>query len=304
MNLRPDQNQALAQHFNKMHPEMFKSYINNPETGSQLKAWMQANNYQHPGMMQSNNVSPAVSAPVTSNLGMSENHIGSYGPNKPSYLHFDPKGYQGSGKIPFPHKQVYGERIPHPNPLTQQQVDLSNIQAQPHLQDFAIGRQAGTNILGGSAPQHTSSGMIDPTFSAGASASQSASEQAVAESIAKSGTESAGASGLSGPQAFFANMALEAIPTRDRNKVNTPFGDQGSVPGILKGAGKGALLGSTIDTATGGATGGLGAIGGAIIGGVSGAQGTFDSTSPRQVIASSIRRPRGGLLQVPKGLYG
>tara|TARA_Y100001938_G_C8055544_1_gene414191 strand:- start:472 stop:1284 length:813 start_codon:yes stop_codon:yes gene_type:complete len=158
-------------------------------------------------------------------------------------------------------------------------------------------RGASTKYVPPNIPPKGASGMLSVDALA-----NKATEEAVAESVAKSAVESP--EGLTAPQAFFANMALEAIPTRDRNKVNTPFGNQGSVPGILKGAGKGALLGSTIDTATGGATGGLGTIGGAIIGGVSGAQGTFDSTSPRQVIQRSYTRPRAGGLLAPKGLYG
>ena len=290
-----NQNELLRQRFNSMPPEMFQGYINNPRTGSQLKAWMKANNYQHPSMMQSSAVSPAVSpavsAPVTQNLGMSSPRPGIPHPLAPS-ARVSPGGQLIS---PTPQAKSTGFKgYPYAGNVTPEQFTF-----QPS--DVATGR---TTAYGSGLPQYTSSQMVDPTFSAGASASQSASEQAVAESIAKSGTESAGASGLTGPQAFFANMALEAIPTRDRNKVNTPFGDQGSVPGILKGAGKGALLGSTIDTATGGATMGIPTIVGTGVGAIAGAQGTFDSTSPRQVIASSVRRPRGGLLQVPKGLYG
>lgn len=139
------------------------------------------------------------------------------------------------------------------------------------------------------------------------SGSGEAMSQKTADMIAQKGAEEAVKSspeGLTGPQAFFANMALEAIPTRDRNKVNTPFGDQGSVPGILKGAGKGALLGGTIGSAVPGVGTAIGATAGGIIGGLAGTQGTFDSTSPRQVIQRSYTRPRAGGLLAPKGLYG
>ena len=227
--------------------------------------------------------------PMTSNLGMSGPTIKNAYPTAPD------TGF----KMPLtttPQAESTGFKgYPYSKP---NDMSINAMSADPNYGQFYSQMRNNYNVANTSLPIG-SSGM--PSLDL---ASQSASEQAVAESIAESGAESAGAGGLSGPQAFFANMALEAIPTRDRNKVNTPFGDQGSVPGILKGAGKGALIGSTIDTATGGATGGLGTIGGAIIGGVTGAQGTFDSTSPRQVIQMSTRRPRGGLLQVPKGLYG
>jgi len=298
MNLRPDQNEALAQHFNKMHPEMFKSYINNPKTGGKLKEWMQANNYQHPGMMQSSAVSPIGSAPVTSNLGMSPPQ-GIPHPLAPSAR------VSAGGQLisPTPQAESTGFKgYPYSKP---NDMSINAMSADPNYGQFYGQMRTKYNVANTPALPPKSPVPLGSSgyFSADAFAEESANK-AVAESIAESGTESAGASALSGPQMFFANMGLEAIPTRDRNKVNTPFGDQGSVPGILKGAGKGALLGASVDTAMGGTGMGIPTIAGAVIGGVTGAQGTFDSTSPRQVIASGVRRPSGGLLQVPKGLYG
>tara|TARA_R100001594_G_scaffold39318_1_gene70872 strand:- start:7501 stop:8355 length:855 start_codon:yes stop_codon:yes gene_type:complete len=283
-----NQNQLLTQRFNSMSPEMFQGYINNPKTGGQLKAWMQANNYQHPGMLQSSPVNTPVPT-VTSNLGMTG----------PSMQNAYPTAPDTGFKMPLtttPQAESTGFKgYPYSKP---NDMSINAMSADPNYGQFYSQMRNKYNVANTSLPVG-SSGMPSVDL-----ASQSASEQAVAESIAKSGTESAGASSLTGPQAFFANMALEAIPTKDRNKVNTPFGDEGSVPGILKGAGKGALLGATIGSAVPVVGTGAGAIAGGVIGGLAGTQGTFDSTSPRQVIAMSTRRPRGGLLQVPKGLYG
>ena len=94
-------------------------------------------------------------------------------------------------------------------------------------------------------------------------------------------------------------MALNMINTRDRKKQSTPFGDEGSASGILKGAGKGALIGSQIDVATGGSTLGTGALIGGTLGAIGGAQGYFDSTSAPVINMSRIKRGggmRGGLL--------
>jgi hypothetical protein len=157
--------------------------------------------------------------------------------------------------------------------------------------------------------------MIDPTWTAQASAQESAKE-AVAKSIAESGAE-AGAEGAGflaslggkdlwqGPAPALANMALSAIPTRDREKVDTPIGDQGSTSGMLKGAGKGALTGATIGSQI---APGVGTAWGAGIGGVvgllGGAQGYFDTTSPPTITRMGLLRGRGGQLSAPKGMYG
>ena len=265
-----NRNKEIDDYLNSQNYEYHKAYI---EQNPKLLQYIKDTGYQHPSMMQS---SP-VSSPVTSNLG-----IGSSGPNKPSYLHLDPTEYSGT---PQTMNQFYARKFP---------------ESRPGMPNFII--QGDPTLQGIDPAQASSYYGADPMLTA--------SEQAVKESIAEAGAKEAGKSalespeGLTGPQSFFANMALSAIPTRDRNKVNTPFGDQGSVPGSLKGAGKGALLGGTIGSAFGppGAT--IGAIGGGIIGGVTGTQGTFDSTSPRQVIRRAYSRPRSGGLLTPKGLYG
>jgi len=137
---------------------------------------------------------------------------------------------------------------------------------------------------------------------------QESAQQAVAKSIAESGAEAgaegAGSSWLGGPQAMMANMALSAIPTRDKEKVDTPFGDQGSASGMLKGAGKGALLGATVGSAVPVIGTGVGAIAGGVAGLLGGAQGLFDTTSPPTLTQVGLLRGRGGKLSAPKGMYG
>ena len=214
-----NQNELLRQRFNSMSPEMFQGYINNPRTGSQLKAWMKANNYQHPGMMQSSAVSPAVSAPVTpvtSNLGMNGPTMQNAYPTAPD------TGFKG---------------YPYAGDVTPEQFTF-----QPS--DVATGR---TTAYGSGLPQYTSSGMVDPTFSPSASASaQQASDQAVADSI--SGADAGGMSNLQSAGMYYgANVATDAlINTHDRKKVDTPLGNKGSQGGIVKGGIKGALLGAQL----------------------------------------------------------
>ena len=106
--------------------------------------------------------------------------------------------------------------------------------------------------------------------------------------------ETAAESGWGGPEVFAGNMALSMIPTRDRNKANTPLGDEGSYSGILKGGGKGALIGGTL---SGGNPYAI--AGGAALGTWGGAQGYFDSTSAPQIQISRIKRGR-----MPQGLLG
>jgi len=112
------------------------------------------------------------------------------------------------------------------------------------------------------------------------------SEELASQTAAKAGAESA----WGGPATFAGNMALNMIPTRDRNKVNTPLGDEGSMSGILKGTGKGALLGGTI---SGGNPYAI--AGGAALGALGGASGYFDSTSAPVVNISRVRRRGGGM---------
>jgi hypothetical protein len=117
------------------------------------------------------------------------------------------------------------------------------------------------------------------------------SEGLAAETAAESGTSAWG-----GPQTFAANMAVNMIPTRDRDKVDTPIGDEGSQSGILKGGAKGALLGGTI---SGGNPYAI--AGGAALGTLGGATGYFDSTSAPIVQISRIKQRGGGM---PQGLLG
>ena len=147
-----------------------------------------------------------------------------------------------------------------------------------------------TGPTGAFGPADATALTADPSLYGG-------SESALASAATDSATDSA--TGLSGPQMFAANMALNMIPTRDRKKQSTPFGDEGSASGILKGAGKGALIGSQIDVATGGSTLGTGALIGGTLGAIGGAQGYFDSTSAPVINMSRIKRGggmRGGLL--------
>jgi hypothetical protein len=122
-------------------------------------------------------------------------------------------------------------------------------------------------------------------------AAEYATEEAAAEAAAEAGKDTWG-----GPATFAANQALNLIPTRDRKKKVTPFGDEGSVSGILKGTGKGALLGATIGSYVAPGPGTL--IGGLIGGGaglIGGSQGYFDSTSAPIMNMSRIKRRGGGM---------
>ena len=147
-----------------------------------------------------------------------------------------------------------------------------------------------TGPTGAFGPSDATALTADPSLYGGdAAILEAATETAATDSAA----------GLSGPQAYAANMALNMINTRDRKKQSTPFGDEGSASGILKGAGKGALIGSQIDVATGGSTLGTGALIGGTLGAIGGAQGYFDSTSAPVINMSRIKRGggmRGGLL--------
>ena len=105
-----------------------------------------------------------------------------------------------------------------------------------------------------------------------------------------------------GPWTFAANQALNLIPTQDKKKTKTPFGEEGSKSGVLKGTGKGALLGGTIGSAFPVIGTGIGAAVGGGVGFIAGSQGYFDSTSAPTITMSSVRRrggggmPQGGLL--------
>tara|TARA_Y100000310_G_scaffold144658_1_gene143917 strand:+ start:1134 stop:2018 length:885 start_codon:yes stop_codon:yes gene_type:complete len=119
--------------------------------------------------------------------------------------------------------------------------------------------------------------------------------EGISESLAAD-TATSGSSAWGGPATFAANQALNLIPTRDRKKKVTPFGDEGSVSGILKGTGKGALLGATIGSYVAPGAGTL--VGGLIGGGaglIGGSQGYFDSTSAPIINMSRIKRRGGGM---------
>ena len=124
----------------------------------------------------------------------------------------------------------------------------------------------------------------------GAQAVQSAEEGLLAIEAAE-----AAESGWGGPAPFAANQALNLIPTQDKKKTKTPFGEEGSKSGILKGTGKGALTGATIGSHFGPA----GTLWGGVIGGaagfVGGSQGYFDSTSAPTMTMSRIKRRGGGM---------
>jgi len=121
-----------------------------------------------------------------------------------------------------------------------------------------------------------------------------------AATAAAAETAASGASSWGGPATFAGNMALNMIPTRDRNKLDTPLGDKGSMSGIVKGGGKGALLGATIGSVVPGVGTGIGAAVGGGLGVIGGAQGYFDSRTPPQIQMSRIRRGGG----MPQGLLG
>jgi hypothetical protein len=131
----------------------------------------------------------------------------------------------------------------------------------------------------------------------GLSAAEIAVESEAAVTAAEEGLLAleAGESAWGGPATIAGNMALSMIPTLNKKKTKTPFGEEGSASGILKGAGKGALLGATIGSAFPVIGTGVGALIGGGLGVVGGSQGYFDSTSAPQMMMSSIKRRGGGM---------
>ena len=121
-------------------------------------------------------------------------------------------------------------------------------------------------------------------------AGQGISEELAAQTAAESGTSAWG-----GPATVAANLALNMIPTRDRDKVDTPLGDEGSMSGILKGTGKGALTGATIGSFFPGPGTLIGGLVGGGVGLIGGTQGYFDSTSAPTITMSRIKRRGGGM---------
>ena len=259
------QDPSLIAYLNEMHPDHFKEYISRND---KLQQYIQDTGYQHPS---------GGTLPITSsNLGLG---------NAPTNEIVSPYGTGtvsagGQFLTPTPAAPDTGQSYyPYAGDVTPEQFTF-----QP--QDFAIGSGAE-----GTLPQYAPEQMIDPTWGAEASASPgllaSGTETAAAEGAAE-----AGGSAWGGPATFAGNMALNMIPTRDKEKVDTPFGDEGSMSGIAKGMGKGALLGGTV---SGGNPYAI--AGGAVLGAFGGAGGYFDSTSPPQVSISRIIRGKG----VPTG---
>ena len=202
-------------------------------------------------------------------------------------------GYEQEGKNLLTSIDRYHNRDSW-NQLPQQSPVASAPYSRPHVtQDsFNIpstyqgppeGLLGPTGAIG---PQDSFAVSADPSLYGG-------SESALASAATDSATDSA--TGLSGPQMFAANMALNMIPTRDRKKVSTPFGDEGSPHGIFKGAGKGALTGVTL----GSHFGPKGALVGGLVGGaaglIGGSQGYFDSTSAPIMNMTRIKRGGGGM---------
>jgi hypothetical protein len=188
-------------------------------------------------------------------------------------------------------------------PDTDTSLGLPSTVKAPQYQDpemYASGDKWGSLFQ----TQDSLSPYIDSTYpSATSSASpalaldggEGVSEGLAAETAAESGTSAWG-----GPQTFAANMAVNMIPTRDRDKVDTPIGDEGSQSGILKGGAKGALLGGTIGSSFGPAGTAWGAAIGGGLGVLGGAQGYFDSTSAPQIQIGRVKRGGG----MPQGLLG
>ena len=184
---------------------------------------------------------------------------------------------------------------------------INTLGADPNYGQFYNSMRNTYNVANSTKnlPPVGSSGYFSADAFAQQTAEQSAQE-AVAKSLAEEGAKG-GAKGLTfgSPEYIAGNLLLSAIPTRDKQKINTPLGSEGSGSGIVKGAGKGALLGSSIDVATGGTTLGMGAGIGGLVGAIGGAQGYFDTTSPTRI--QPIGLLRGGQnrqLTAPKGMYG
>ncbi len=266
--------------------------------------------YQHPSVMKSNQAYAMQNQPVTSNLGMSSNQVGSYGPNKPSYLHLDQAKHSGKS-IPL---SEYGNRpggasIPFKESTAGQGTPMSfgdpSIAGTPQsMTDFyartypeARSGMPGYRVVGDPALQGVSTQSnyygADPALT-------EASDQAVADSI--SGADAGGMSNLQSAGMYYgANVATDAlINTHDRKKVDTPFGNKGSQGGIVKGGVKGALLGAQLSGGNPYAT-----AGGAVVGALAGTQGGFDTeTPPSYQVVGVRRRGGGGGLLAPKGMYG
>jgi len=179
-------------------------------------------------------------------------------------------------------------------PDTSSNLGFSSTVHAPKMQAL---ESSSTFVPASSAPLALESGpsgyaSLDAAADTGVDyAGQGISEELAAEYAAEAGKDTWG-----GPATFAANQALNLIPTRDRKKKVTPFGDEGSVSGILKGTGKGALLGATIGSYVAPGPGTL--IGGLIGGGaglIGGSQGYFDSTSAPIMNMTRIKQRGGGM---------
>lgn len=94
--------------------------------------------------------------------------------------------------------------------------------------------------------------------------------------------------------AMAGNMAGNMIDTHDKELVDTPMGNQGSVSGMLKGTTKGASTGATIGTMVAPGKGtAVGAVIGGTLGLLGGAQGYFDSRTPPQTRTQTVTPMRG-----------
>ena len=192
---------------------------------------------------------------------------------------------------PVPPAQYTPGLISQPGPLDSSLLQSPSGYVNPnavydsHPQDYSLFSRG--------APQGPT-GAVGPLDSSALSSTDmyGGSESALATDATASATADS-ATGLSGPQMFAANMALNMIPTRDRKKVDTPFGGEGSPEGIIKGGGKGAMVGSTF--------GPKGALIGGLIGAGLATQGYFDSTTPPSIQVARVKRGGGGM---PKGLLG
>lgn len=94
--------------------------------------------------------------------------------------------------------------------------------------------------------------------------------------------------------AMLGNSAGNMINSHDKELVDTPMGNQGSVSGMMKGTVKGASTGGTAGFMIGGPKGaGVGAVVGGTLGLLGGAQGYFDSRTPPQTRTQTVTPMRG-----------
>ena len=245
--------------------------------------------YQHPSVMKSNQAYAMQNQSVTSNLGMSG----------PTMQNAYPTAPDTGFKMPLtttPQAESTGFKgYPYSRP---NDMSIDAMSSDPNYGQFYSRMRNDYNVANTSLPTG-SSGMPSVDL-ASQSARQQASDQAVADSI--SGADAGGMSNLQSAGMYYgANVATDAlINTHDRKKVDTPFGNKGSMGGITKGGVKGALLGAQLSGGNPYAT-----AGGAVVGALAGTQGGFDTnTPPSYQVVGVRRRGGGGGLLAPKGMYG